>query len=68
MIINMVGISRFITITVEAVHGANRAKLVFKDLHSSVRQAYLDFFAFCREDNKNLAVRYFFKLLKDRYP
>lgn len=67
-IINMVGVGRFITITTEAVQGANRPDLVFKDLHSSAGQAYLDFFAFWREDNENPALKYFFKLLKDRYP
>ena len=67
-IINMVNVGRFITIATEAMQSANCHDLVFKDLHSSAGQSYLDFFAFWREDNENPALKYFFKLLKERYP
>lgn len=67
-IISMVNVGRFITIATDAMQGANHRDLVFKDLHSSAGQTYLDFFAFWREDNENPALKYFFKLLKERYP
>lgn len=67
-IINMVNVGRFITIATEAKQVGNRQDLVFKDLHSSAGQAYLDFFAFWREGNENPALKYFFKLLNERYP
>lgn len=67
-IINMVNVRRFITIATEGMQGANHTDLIFKDLHSSAGQTYLDFFAFWREDNENPALKYFFKLLKERYP
>lgn len=67
-IVNMVNVGRFITIATEAMQGAGCQDLVFKDLHSSAGQTYLDFYAFWREDNENPALKYFFKLLKERYP
>jgi DNA-binding transcriptional LysR family regulator len=67
-IINMVNVGRFITIATEAMQGANRHDLIFKDIQSSAGQTWLDFFAFWREDNENPALKYFFKLLKERYP
>ena len=67
-IINMVNVGRFIRIAPESMQAANRQKLIFNDLHSSAGQTYLDFFAFWRDDNENPALKYFFKLLKERYP
>lgn len=67
-IVNMVSVGRFITIATEAMQGASHSDLVFRDLHSSAGQTYLDFYAFWREDNENPALKYFFKLLKERYP
>lgn len=67
-IIGMVNVGRFITIATDSMQGANHRDLVFKDLHSSAGQTYLDFYAFWREDNENPALKYFFKLLKERYP
>ena len=67
-IINMVNVGRFITIAPEGMQAANRQNLIFRDLHSSAGQTYLDFFAFWRDYNENPALKYFIKLLKERYP
>lgn len=67
-IINMVKVGRFITIVNEAKQNAGRDGIVFRAIRSSVGQSYLDFFAYWREDNDNPALKYFFKLLKERYP
>lgn len=67
-IVNMVNVGRFITIATEAMLGVNWPGVVFKDIHDSRGQSYLDFSLFWRSDNENAALRRFFKLLKERYP
>jgi hypothetical protein len=48
--------------------GVDWPGVAFKDVHDLSGQSYLTFRIFWRDDNENPALKYFFKLLKERYP
>ena len=67
-ILNTVQFSRFATVVPDSMRGVPWPGVIFKEVHDAIGQAHLDFSVYWHEDNENGALKYFFRLLKERYP
>lgn len=67
-IINMVRFERFISVALDSMQGVPWPGVVFKEVQDANGHGHVDFSVYWHQDNHNGALKYFFKLLKERYP
>jgi DNA-binding transcriptional LysR family regulator len=67
-VISTVAFGRYITVVTEASLGVQWLDIEFREIVDQGAPARLDYALYWREDNRNPALKRFFKLINERYP
>jgi DNA-binding transcriptional LysR family regulator len=64
----MIAAKRFISVATEASQGAAWQDIHFREIHDPTGPARLEYALYWQPDNKNPALKRFFRLIEERYP
>jgi DNA-binding transcriptional LysR family regulator len=67
-VLSMIAAKRFISVATEASQGAAWQDIHFREIHDPTGPARLEYALYWQPDNKNPALKRFFKLIEERYP
>jgi DNA-binding transcriptional LysR family regulator len=67
-VLSMVAAKRYISITPESSRGVAWPDTQFREIHDPTGPARLEFALYWQADNKNPALKRFFRLIEERYP